>query len=121
EDRKAGIPYVLSPRGMLIKDLIAQRSWLAKSAWIQVNERSNIEQAAAVHLTSQLEAAELQRFGWRLPQLAVIPNGVDEPPPCDGQVATDVEAIAAEQPLVLFLGRRSWNKDLCRQLRRIVV
>jgi hypothetical protein len=37
---------------MLIKDLIAQRSWLAKSAWIQIIERSNVEQAAAVHLTS---------------------------------------------------------------------
>ena len=115
--RKAGVPYMLSPRGMLIKDLIAQRSWLAKSAWIQIIERSNVEQAAAVHLTSQLEAAELQRFGWRLPRLAVIPNGVDEPPPCDGQIATDVEAIAAEQPLVLFLGRLSWKKGLDRLLR----
>jgi glycosyltransferase involved in cell wall biosynthesis len=102
---------------MLIKDLIAQRSWLAKSAWIQIIERSNVEQAAAVHLTSQLEAAELQRFGWRLPRLAVIPNGVDEPPPRDGQIATDVEAIAAEQPLVLFLGRLSWKKGLDRLLR----
>src|SRR2546430_14978741 len=115
--RKAGVPYVLSPRGMLVRDLIAQRSWLTKSAWIQIIERSNVEQAAAVHLTSQLEAAELQRFGWRLPRLAVIPNGVDEPPPWDGQIATDVEAIAAEQPLVLFLGRLSWEKGLDRLFR----
>jgi glycosyltransferase involved in cell wall biosynthesis len=102
---------------MLVRDLISRRSWLAKSAWIQTIERSNLEQAAAVHLTSQLEAAELQRFGWRLPRLAVIANGVDEPPPCDGQIATDVEAIAAEQPLVLFLGRLSWKKGLDRLLR----
>jgi glycosyltransferase involved in cell wall biosynthesis len=115
--RKVGVPYVLSPRGMLIKDLIAQRSWLAKSAWIKLIERSNVEQAAAVHLTSQLEAAELQHFGWRLPRLAVIPNGVDEPPHCDGQIATDIEAIAAEQPLVLFFGRLSWKKGLDRLLR----
>jgi sugar/nucleoside kinase (ribokinase family) len=32
--RNAGVPYVLSPRGMLIKDLIARRSRFAKSAWI---------------------------------------------------------------------------------------
>src|SRR5262249_38268251 len=57
--RRAGVPYVLSPRGMLIKDLIARRSRLAKSTWIHFIERSNVEQAAAVHLTSQLEAAEL--------------------------------------------------------------
>jgi glycosyltransferase involved in cell wall biosynthesis len=115
--RKAGVPYVLSPRGMLVRDLIARRSRLAKSAWIQTIERSNLKQAAAVHLTSQLEAAELQRFGWRLPRLAVIPNGVDEPPSWNGQIATDVEAIAAEQPLVLFLGRLSWKKGLDRLLR----
>jgi glycosyltransferase involved in cell wall biosynthesis len=65
--RKAGVPYVLSPRG--VRDLIGRRSWLAKSAWIQIIERSNVKQAAAVHLTSPLEAAELQRFGWRLPRL----------------------------------------------------
>ncbi len=115
--RKANVPYVLSPRGMLVRNLIARRSRLAKSAWIYTIERSNLEQAAAVHLTSRLEAAELERFGWRLPPLAVIPNGVDEPPPCDGQIATDVEAIAAEQPLVLFLGRLSWKKGLDRLLR----
>jgi glycosyltransferase involved in cell wall biosynthesis len=118
--RKANVPYVLSPRGMLVRDLIARRSRLAKSAWIQIIERSNLEQAAAVHLTSQLEAAELQRFGWRLPRLAVIPNGVDEPPPGDSQIATDVEAIAADQPLVLFLGRLSWKKvsiGFCARLR----
>src|SRR5262245_1613423 len=115
--RKANVPYVLSPRGMLVRDLIARRNRLAKSAWIQMIERSNLRQAAAVHLTSQLEAAELQRFGWRLPRLAVIPNGVDEPSPCDGQIATDVKAIAAAQPLVLFLGRLSWKKGLDRLLR----
>lgn len=115
--RKVGVPYVLSPRGMLVRDLIGRRSWLAKSVWIQIIERSNVEQAAAVHLTSQLEAAELERFSWRLPRLAIIPNGVDEPPPGDSQIAADVEAIAAEQPLVLFLGRLSWKKGLDRLLR----
>ena len=32
---KAGVPYVLSPRGMLVKELIRRRSRLAKSAWIR--------------------------------------------------------------------------------------
>jgi glycosyltransferase involved in cell wall biosynthesis len=103
---------------MLIKDLIERRNWLAKSVWIYLIERSNLEQAAAVHLTSEIEATELQRFGWRLPQLAVIPNGVDEPLPYIGQaVDTEVERIAAAQPLVLFLGRISWKKGLDRLLR----
>jgi len=115
--RNAGIPYVLSPRGMLVKELIARRSRLAKSAWIHLIERSNLEQAAALHLTSQLEETELKCFGWRLPRLVVIPNAIDEPLSPNGNIASDVEAITSEQPLVLFLGRLSWKKGLDRLLR----
>ena len=115
--RRAGVPYVLSPRGSLVKDLIARRSWLAKSAWIHFIERSNVEQAAALHLTSELERTELECFGWQLPRLAVIPNAIDEPISANGNIASDVEAITSEQPLVLFLGRLSWKKGLDRLLR----
>jgi glycosyltransferase involved in cell wall biosynthesis len=115
--RNAGIPYVLSPRGMLVKELIARRSRLAKSAWIHLIERSNLEQAAALHLTSQLEETELKYFGWRLPRLVAIPNAIDEPLSPNGNIASDVEAITSEQPLVLFLGRLSWKKGLDRLLR----
>src|SRR5215467_12537392 len=114
--RRAGVPYVLTPRGMLVKDLIARRSRLAKSTWIYLIDRSNVEQAAALHLTSQLEATELERFGWRLPQLVIIPNAVDEPISPNGNIASDVEVITSEQPLVLYLGRLSWKKGLDRLL-----
>ena len=115
--RRARVPYVLSPRGMLVKDLIARRSRLTKSAWIHLIERSNVEQAAALHLTSQLEGTEIERFGWRLPRLAIIPNAIDEPLSQNGKIASDVEAITSQQPLVLFLGRLSWKKGLDRLLR----
>jgi glycosyltransferase involved in cell wall biosynthesis len=114
--RGAGVPYVLSPRGMLVKDLIARRSRLAKSAWIYLIERSNVEQAAALHLTSELERTELECFGWRLPRVSVIPNAIDEPISANGNIASDVEAITSEQPLVLFLGRLTWKKGLDRLL-----
>jgi glycosyltransferase involved in cell wall biosynthesis len=115
--RNANVPYVLSPRGMLVKDLIARRSRLVKSAWIHLIERSNVEQAAALHVTSQLEGTEIEQFGWRLPRIAVIPNAIDEPLLQSGKVAPDVEAIISDQPLVLFLGRLSWKKGLDRLLR----
>jgi glycosyltransferase involved in cell wall biosynthesis len=115
--RGAGTPYVLSPRGMLVKDLIARRSRLAKSVWIRLIERSNVEQAAALHLTSELERTELECFGWRLPRLSIIPNAIDEPLSPTGKIASDVEALTSEQPLVLFLGRLSWKKGLDRLLQ----
>src|SRR5262249_50404415 len=60
--RSADVPYVLSPRGMLVQDLIARRSRIAKSAWLRLIERTNIERAAAIHLTSELEGVEIKKF-----------------------------------------------------------
>ena len=62
--RRHGIPYVLSPRGMLVKDLIERKSRLLKTSWIRLVEKKNIEQAAAVHVTSTKEASELEKFSF---------------------------------------------------------
>jgi glycosyltransferase involved in cell wall biosynthesis len=115
----AKVPYVVSPRGMLVGDLIRRRNRLVKSAWIALFERSNLECAAAIHATSRTEAAELDRFRWRLPPVTVIPNGVatDDGNDCVGtDVSSDVREIAATSPLVLFLGRISWKKGPDRLL-----
>jgi len=114
--RRAKTPYVISPRGMLIKALIRQRSQAVKSAWITLIERSNIERASAIHLTSGLEATELECFGWQLPPRFVIPNGVDEPVPRSGDIPEDIRGLITEQPMILCLGRLSWKKGLDRLL-----
>ena len=117
--RKACIPYVVSPRGMLVKTLIASRNRLIKSAWIALIERTNLEQAAAIHATSAIEAEEIQKFGWRLPRIAVVPNGVDAigQAACRDVPAADIAALAGQQPLVLFFGRLAQVKGLDRLLR----
>lgn len=115
--RKAQVPYVMSPRGMLVKDLIQRHSRWAKMAWIALIEKSNLETASAIHVTSELERAELARFHWRLPPVVTIPNGVDVPAPDRSQASADVRNVCAHQPLVLFLGRLSWKKGIDRLLR----
>jgi glycosyltransferase involved in cell wall biosynthesis len=115
--RRFGTPYLISPRGMLVKKLIEMKSKHTKTAWIKLIERQNMERASAIHVTSAIEAEELQRFGWRLPPIRMIPNGMDEVVvSCNDKVSMDVKEIAAEQPLVLFLGRISWKKGLDRLL-----
>ncbi|HEX8031735.1 MAG TPA: glycosyltransferase, partial [Vicinamibacterales bacterium] len=69
---KAGIPYVLSPRGMMEKELIRRKSTLLKSLWIGAIERRNLEQAQAIHVTSRREADELESFGFSLPAVVEI-------------------------------------------------
>ena len=106
--RAARRPYVVSPRGMLVADLIAQRSSMLKRAWIRLFERRNLEHASAVHVTSAIEAQELLALGLRTKRIFEVPNGVDDaatpadaPPPFPGRYA-------------LFLGRISWKKGLDR-------
>lgn len=110
--RSAGIPYVLTPRGTLVKDLVRRKNRFVKWGWINFIERKTIRQAAFLHVTSAHEAAALGDFRFRLPAVEIIPNGVDcvdadfSGPPMDAS-ETKGEAI-------LFLGRLSWEKGLDR-------
>jgi glycosyltransferase involved in cell wall biosynthesis len=115
--QRAHTPYVISPRGALVKELVRKRNRLLKTACIALIERSTFEHAAAIHVTSSAEENELKRFAWNLPKIAVIPNGIDEPVQTAGLPAPDVQSIAKQQPLVLFLGRLSWVKGLDRLLQ----
>jgi glycosyltransferase involved in cell wall biosynthesis len=113
--RAHGIPYVMSPRGMLVPELIRRKSRWVKEAWIRLVERANLEAAAAIHTTSAVEARHLLGFGWRLPPVVTIPHGVDDPPPASAQaLSPDVAAALAGGPMVLAFGRISWEKGLDR-------
>jgi glycosyltransferase involved in cell wall biosynthesis len=113
--RAANIPYVASPRGMLVPELIRRKSRWVKSAWITLIDRANLENADAIHVTSEVEASHIAGFGWRLPPLATIPHGVDDPAGIDGKaVSSDVAAAVAAGPVILALGRINWEKGLDR-------
>jgi len=100
ECRKHGVPYFVSPRGMMVKELVQRKSPLVKSAWIRLIERTNLEHAAAVHVTADIEAAELEKFGFSLPPVINIPNGVAKPSNvADDSINTDVQKLCARQPL----------------------
>jgi glycosyltransferase involved in cell wall biosynthesis len=113
--RAHGVPYVVSPRGMLVPELIRRKSRWVKAAWIALVERANLEAAAAIHTTSSVEASHLCGFGWKLPPIATIPHGVDDPPPPSAAPPSDdIAAAIADGPLVLAFGRISWEKGLDR-------
>jgi glycosyltransferase involved in cell wall biosynthesis len=103
--RSAGVPYVLSPRGMLVRELIERRSAWAKRAWIALFERRTVESAAAVHCTSDLEREELLALGLQPRATFVVPNGVELP---------DAPASPPRADTILYLGRINWKKGLER-------
>ncbi len=113
---RAGVPYAVSPRGMLVPALMRARGRWRKRAWMLFAERRTLERAAALHATSDLEAEEAARMGLSLPPVAVIPNGID-PAPWDGDVealSLPVRTLLGAGPFALFLGRLSWKKGLDR-------
>lgn len=118
---RAGVPYVLSPRGMLVRDLIDRRSSLTKRAWIRLIERTNLERAARVHVTSEQERVALSDLGLDLVPTVTIPNGVDAPAPFfPDEVCTDVRALIADGFDILSFGRISWKKGLDQLIRAMI-
>ncbi|MCP3882443.1 MAG: glycosyltransferase [Sulfitobacter sp.] len=118
--RRCGVPYVLSPRGMLVEDLVKRKSRLLKTAWIKLIETRNIERAAAVHVTARVEREEFERFGFRQPCVWAIPNGVEAPSGYrEEDLTPDVKAATGDPPYALFLGRLNWKKGLDRLIKAI--
>ncbi|MGH9807359.1 MAG: glycosyltransferase, partial [Terriglobia bacterium] len=116
--RRMGVPYVCAPRGMLVKELVRRRSRWLKSAWLALVERRNLEGAAAIHATSELERDDIREFHYRLPPIHVVPNGIE---PCQDAAPAAappswLSAIDPNQPVIAFIGRISWKKGLDRLL-----
>lgn len=113
--QRAGVPYVVSPRGALVNDLFRRRGWLRKTLWMTLFENRTLERAAAVHVTSTREADELRRFGLRLRRIELIPNGLDVPQSSEhSNLPASLSERPREDPLILYLGRLSWEKGLDR-------
>jgi glycosyltransferase involved in cell wall biosynthesis len=99
----ANVPYVISPRGMLVPELIRERSRWMKTMWLRLFERRTFANAAAIHLTSHREEDDARRTAMPLPHPFIVPNGIDVVPRA---------AVPHDERLVLYFGRISWKKRI---------
>jgi glycosyltransferase involved in cell wall biosynthesis len=101
--RRAGVPYVLSPRGMLEPGALALHA-LRKRLVYPLIERRNLAGAALLHATGAPEAERLAQRQLGV-QIVTLPNGVDvlAHAPARGSVRRRLGLEHA--PLVVFLGR----------------
>jgi len=118
----ARLPFVLSPRGMLVGDLIRSKNQFAKRIWIELFERQNVRAASIIHATSSLEAEEMQRLRLRGGRVVIIPNGIDRP---EQEELRSIEArlmrmVGAFRPYILILGRINWKKGIDRLINAMV-
>lgn len=101
------VPYVISPRGMLVPELIARKSAFAKRLWMRAFERRTFARAAGVHFTARTEWDDAVRTAMPLPAPFIVPNGIDLPA---------ASAMSRLPDTLLALGRINWKKGLDRLL-----
>jgi glycosyltransferase involved in cell wall biosynthesis len=110
---RAGVPYILTPRGMLVREMIRRKNRWIKTLWITFVERASIARAAALHVTADAEGEELRAlFGSLVPDIVTIPNGIDWP--SDRSSAPASPFTQLPERYGLFLSRISWKKGLDR-------
>lgn len=112
---RAGVPYLIAPRGMLVRDLLRRRGRWRKELWLRLVERRTLARAAGLHATADLEAEEARMLGLPLSRIFVVPNGIDpEPPSSVETLSVPVCHVLSGAPFLLYLGRLSWKKGLDR-------
>lgn len=103
----AGIPYVLSPHGMLDPWSVSQKA-LKKRLYWRLVERSVVEGAASLVFTSDAERDLAYGVSGRTILSRVIPLGADAPPTSRADLAAGFFAQHPElagHPLLVYLGR----------------
>jgi glycosyltransferase involved in cell wall biosynthesis len=109
----APVPYVLRPLGTLSEWSLGHRQW-KKRPYYALLERSHLEAASAIHVTSDAEANDVARLGYG-DRARVIPLGVDVD---DSLWMRRPRTVAVERPLqLLFLSRLHPKKNVPMLLR----
>ena len=104
EARRLGIPYIVTPRGMLEPWSLSQKKWKKKLAW-WLYQRNDVQQSACVFTTAKKEADHVGNLGITT-RKAVIPNGIEtDSYPCK----TSIDVVNKQ---VLFLSRVHVKKGI---------
>lgn len=104
EARKQGIPYVITPRGMLEPWSLSQKRWKKKLAW-WIYQRNDVQKSACVFTTAKMEAEHVSNLGITTFK-SVIPNGIEiDGYPCKA-------SIDMVKKQVLFLSRVHVKKGI---------
>ncbi len=95
--RKKGVPYVITPRGML-EPWSLEQSKLKKKIALFLFQHKDLKKATCLHATAESEAESIRNLGYKNP-IAIIPNGInlDEFP--------GYKKLKKEKKKILFLSR----------------
>ncbi len=116
--KKFNKPYIISPRGSLMKEPLEKKSSLKKKIYISLIEKRNLANASGIHFTVEAEKEEYLRANLPLKKAIIIPNGLDPrefQPHETGSRRIDFRKkfnIPIDKKIILFLSRLNWKKGL---------
>ncbi len=113
--QRCQIPYIVSPHGMLEPWAYRNRRW-KKWAWMKLFGQRQLDGAACVLATSQMEAGHLKDF---TNKTKIAPLGLDDSVEIDRTGAREKLGIGPEDKVVLYLSRIDRKKGLDLLVRAI--
>jgi glycosyltransferase involved in cell wall biosynthesis len=116
--RKHNKPYIISPRGSLMKEPLEKGFLknLKKKIYLFLIEKRNLTNAAGIHFTTEMEKEEYLKAGLPLKKAIVIPNGLDTEEFQSNDVRhryigfREKYGLGKDKKIVLFLSRLNWKK-----------
>ena len=110
--KKMGVPYIISPHGMIEADALARKG-LKKRVYWTLLEKTNFQNASAIHAITENEAAQTAALA-PSKQTFIIPNGIETLP-------HNPKAAFPKEPTILFVGRLHPIKGLDRLIRAVAL
>lgn len=112
---KAGVPYIISPRGTIYPETIALKSASAKKLYYSLIAEKCLTRAAAIHYTAQDEQDKVTNYlKLKVPSF-IIPNGINLSSYDELDSLPAFNSLYSQlnnQPYLLFLGRISAKKGI---------
>jgi glycosyltransferase involved in cell wall biosynthesis len=105
--KAAGVPRVVSSRGMLEPWALNHKPLRKRLAWYAY-QRSLLNQSSVLHTTAKSEADQLRKLGLRRP-IKIIPNGIDPP---TWSTVEDLQPAPSKKRSCLFISRLHPKKGL---------
>ncbi len=107
-------PFIITPRGTLIEDVLMKK-YIRKKFFLRFIGERILKSARVVHVLTPDEKIALKKLGVDERLIQIIPNGINP----EGFNLTDIDSNLCEKypellgkRLVLFLSRINWKKGL---------
>lgn len=106
-------PYIISPRGSLMKEPLIGKSSFKKRLYLSLISKRDLEKASVVHFTTEVEKLDYFNTGLSFKKEAIIPNSINVG---DFEVKSGKDlfrkkfGVSKNKKIVLFVGRLNWIK-----------